>query len=242
MDLKRLRVKLLVDVWGTIAISERAPTRDEVVELLKQKYSEYGIEPIKGAASPPDLFEKELISLYIVGKYGLGIDEDMGEIVSRVFTNEQKYEEAIRYVKELYSINELRDKIISLFNRIPDSATISKVLRFAFTLHYLGFESEDLVIEALRKLHEAFPELRDTIKRFARFFIASKIAEAIAKGTVKNWIEKEAYKQALALKIGLQRVLPDDEYVRKVSEALFALTPRKLNKILGKKSGGGDSS
>jgi len=235
MDLRRLRVKLLVDVWGTIVTSERTPSREEIIDLLEQKYKEYKIEPIRGAVKPPDIFDKEMISLYIVGKYGLGIEKDIPEVIKSIFDKESKYEKALNYLLSNDTSENIRKNIEKILNNEPDSSTLSKIFRFAFTLNYLGFEEESIVIKALQKAFKVFPNLRDTVRRFTKFFIASKIAEAIVKGRVRNWVEKEAYKQALALEIGVHRALPDDEYIKKIAEALFALTSRKLNKILSKK-------
>ena len=241
MDLRRLRVKLLVDIWGTIAISEKMPSREEIMNLLEEKYKEYKIEPIRGAVRPPDIFDKEMISLYIVGKYGLGIEKDMPDIVESIFIKESQYEKALKYLLSDKDLEYIRKNIEKTLGNEPDSSILSKIFRFAFTLHYLGFEDEKIVIKALQKAFEVFPGLRDTVKRFTKFFIASKIAEAIARGRIKSWVEKEAYKQALALEIGIHKALPDDEYIKKIAEALFALTSRKLNKILSKKLNGGES-
>ena len=230
-----MRVKLLVDVWGTIATSERIPSRKEIIDLLEQKYKEYKIEPIRGAVKPPDIFDKEMISLYIVGKYGLGIEKDIPEIIKSIFDKESKYEKALNYLLSNDTSENIRKNIEKILSNELDSSTLSKIFRFAFTLNYLGFEEESIVIKALQKAFKVFPDLRDTVRRFTKFFIASKIAEAIVKGKVRNWVEKEAYKQALALEIGIHRALPDDEYIKKIAETLFALTSRKLNKILSKK-------
>ena len=72
------------------------------------------------------------------------------------------------------------------------------------------------------------------MRKYTRYYIAARLAQAIAAGIVRSRIAKEAFKQALAAKIGLEKIMPDDEYVEYIASTVFGVPKRRLARILGK--------
>jgi len=73
-----------VDVWGEIiARSSERLTREEVIEILRKRYERDGVEPVRGAVNPSDIYERDLIALYIVGVEGAGNSSRTSEACSR---------------------------------------------------------------------------------------------------------------------------------------------------------------
>ncbi|MEM3284890.1 MAG: DUF2192 domain-containing protein, partial [Fervidicoccaceae archaeon] len=87
----RKKISVAIDILSEIS-EKMIADRDKVIKLLKEKYEEYRISPFRGIAQPEDLYDKEMATLYVVGKYGMGLDEDYPEIFERVFEKEKKYE------------------------------------------------------------------------------------------------------------------------------------------------------
>jgi len=220
LDIRRKRLKVLVDVWGQI-IDKSNLTREEVIELLKKEYEKNGIEPFRGVAMPQDIYEKDMITLYLVAIYGLGIYGEYGEVIDKIFSLEKSLEEACEI---LYSENDpeaAREKIIKIFNKSPDSALLSKIFRVEILKHYFGFIVNDRMAKILRNMLKAFPEEEATVRRLSKFYIAYKVGEAILRGEIKDWTSKEAYKQAIAVELGGIRGIPDDEYIAKILSTIF---------------------
>jgi hypothetical protein len=232
MDVKRKRLKILVDMWGEImSRSSEGLTREEVIKILRNRYEREGVEPVRGAANPSDIYEKDLIALYIVGVDGLGIAQDLPKHVLDIFERERKYIEAVDAILKGDSDN-LREKLIQIIGSPPDSALISKIFRVEMLRYYYGFKDRDDMPRILEALSKAFPEEEKTSKRLTKFYIAMKVAEAIIKGEVKDWATKEALKQAIAIKLGSPRALPDDNYISKIMQTVFGAKASKYSKIL----------
>ncbi|MEM1610343.1 MAG: DUF2192 domain-containing protein [Sulfolobales archaeon] len=232
MDVKRKRLKILVDVWGEIITrSSEKLTREEVIEILRRRYEKDGVEPVRGAANPSDIYERDLIALYLVGVEGLGIASELPKHVLDIFEQERRYVEAVEMILKDDN-NGLRDKLIQLFGSPLDSAKISKIFRVELLRYYYGFKDRDDMPRIIEALSKAFPEEEKTSKRLSKFYIAVKVAEAIIKGEVRDWATKEALKQAIAVKLGSPRALPDDNYISKIIQTVFGIKASKYNKIL----------
>ena len=236
MDFKRKRIRVLVDAWSMIA-QGKAKTREEVIELLKKLYEENGVDPLRGASKPADLYEKDLMSLYIIGKWGLGLDKDLPpEVFERIFTVESRYEKAAEALINYEDPHEVRDKVTSALRGLQlDGPIMARILRFAFTLHYYGFLDRKEFEKALRNAYKAFPELEDTIRRFAKFYIAYRIGEELVKGSVKNKLELDVLRNTVALEVGIPKAVPKLGYVIDVAKAFFTL-PKKILQLKNKKS------
>ncbi len=231
MDVRRKRLRVLVDAWGEILSRGGRLSREDLIAILKDAYAGKGVEPVRGAANPDDIYERDLIALYIVGIEGLGLGSEIPKEVMDLFSPERSYLEAADIALNSDPEN-ARSRITEIFGRIPDSAILSKIFRVELLKYYYGFKKNDDMPRLIENLSKAFPEEEATFRRLSRFYIAVKVAEAIINGEVKNWVNKEAYKQAVAVKLGSPRAIPDDDYIAKIIATVFGLKPSKYSKIL----------
>ncbi len=231
----RRRQGVLMDVWEEV-IGEweksGSLSRDRVIEILRSVYEREGVSPIRGASNPPDIYDKEVASLYVIGKHALGLDKSHPELFDEVFSDEIKYEEAIKALLT-EEPSSARHKVEALLGGVPDDNTVARMLRLKLTEAYFGFTHHDTFILLLKRFVEAFPEHKRVAAKYAKFYIAFRIADAIQKGEVRDRITKEAMKQALALQLsGLGKVLPDDSYIRKIAKEVFNIPDRILDLVL----------
>lgn len=232
------RLEVLKDLWAKIVDiweSRGILTRDEVVAMLRGAYERAGLEPIRGKALPDDIYDKEMASLYVVGKYGMGIEDQYPEIFDRVFYREVKYEAAAKAL--LGGRPEVaRAKVESILGTVTDNE-LARMLRLKLTEVYFGFADEGELFELLKSLAKAFPEKERIAVKYARFYTALMIARKISEGEVRNRIYKEAYKQAAAVKLGLHGVLPDDDYIADIARSVYHVPERILRSTLKLESG-----
>ncbi len=71
-DIYKPKVKALTDIWSIIMQKPDSYNREKAKILLEEKYKKEGILPFRGF-NANDVYEKELSSLYVIGKYGLGL-------------------------------------------------------------------------------------------------------------------------------------------------------------------------
>ncbi len=226
------RLQLAVDILGEIVLI-RDIDRNKLIEILKSKYARAKTQPIRGKALPPDIYDKELTTLYVVGKYGLGIDIDYPELFKTLFEKEMMFDKAIQHLQQ-GEYEEARKMLITISPaRVIDSNTLARMLRVAFTKTILGFMDEEEFKEILHKAKEAFPEEERTVHNFVRFYIAFRLAEQIYRGEIRDKITKEAYKQALAYKLGFPKTMPNDQYIYNIAANVFKVSKKILDKILG---------
>ena len=109
------------------------------------------------------------------------------------------------------------------------------MLRIAFTKTILGFDTEESFIGILKRVREAFPEEERTVRNYVRYYIAFKTAEAIARGEIRNRVLKEAYKQALSARIGFEKAIPSDDYIKDIAVHVFNVPEHILSRILSLK-------
>ncbi len=222
----RDRIETAVELVGE-AINEDWDREKLKVELVK-KYKERGIEPLKGLATPPDLIDKELATVYAVAKYGLGLEEEV-----KALDYEKKLEKAAELILE--KGRDARDEVLALLGEMNGNV-LSRIFRVVFTPVVLGFRKEEDLIKLLHRAAEAFPEQEVTVRKYAKFYIAFRVAEAIASGNVRNKIEKEALKQSLSIRLGIPKVNPDDNYIASIAVSVFKVNPKKLERVLKMKS------
>lgn len=231
----RFRIRVVVDILNEIISLNKEITRKNVVDIVKKMYEKHGLKPFKGKANPIDLYDKELSSLYVIGKYGLGLDTDYPDLFNKIFYVEKTLEECINLVAS-GRYNESREllKSISSLNVI-DSNTVAKMLRIPFTKLLFGFMSEEEFSDILKRTLESFPEEARTVRNYVKFYIAFKIAEMIYRGRIKDKSYKEAYKKAVAIRLGFPRIMPDDEYIYAISREVFNISEEILCRILSVK-------
>ncbi len=230
----RKRIKVIINILGD-ALNKRGLTREELIDYVKEVYNKQGLQPIRGKAIPPDLYDKELASLYVVGKYGLGLDIDYPEFFKKIFYKELLFDKAVDYILN-NDYGSAREVIIELSpENTINSNTLARMLRIAFTRTLLGFMDEKEFIKLLKKSVEAFPEEERTIRNYVRFYVAHKVAEGIYRGSIRNRVTKEAYKQAFAAKAGFPKTTPSDEYILVIAREVYSIPDHVLNKVLSTK-------
>ncbi|MDM7274978.1 MAG: DUF2192 domain-containing protein [Thermoprotei archaeon] len=234
VDVKR-RLNVLMEAWNKVIEAWEDSggniVRGDVVKILESVYAKESIKPIKGASDPADLYDKELASLYVVGKHGMGLEDQFPELFDTVFHDEVKYESVINVV-----LSELperaREKVKAIIGSIDDN-TLARILRLKLTEVFFGFSSSEDMAKLLKTMLNIYPNKAKTIKNYAKFYIAFKVAESISKGEIRDRISKEALKHALALNIGLdKKKLPDDSYIRKIAVEVFNVPDKVLTNIL----------
>ena len=242
MNLRRKRIEALTTVWS-IVISKPDLKREEVVEILRSVYESKSIEPIRGVGNPPDLYDKELSSLYIIGKWGLEIDKDLQEdVLRKVFSLEIQFELMWNALREATSKEGFCKELGDLCNRL-DEGLAARFLRFIFTLYYFGFIKFEELVSLLKKLYSFFENLQDTVRRFTKFVIAYEIGVRIDSGKLKTALELNMEKNLLALNIGIPKAVPSTSYIVEVSKHFFTLPNsivKNLLKTEDKKEGKGE--
>ncbi|MCE4617663.1 MAG: DUF2192 domain-containing protein [Desulfurococcales archaeon] len=236
----RRRIAVLTDIWVKLldrVDAELGFDRDDLIKLLEDTYNMEGLSPIKGKATPPDIFEKELISLYVVGRYGMQLYEDFPEIFDRLFYNEMKYDEAVSYLLS-GDPQKARQLIEMMFGEVTMNL-LAKIFRVMVVRELFGFNGEEKFATLISSTVKAFPEHEEGIKKYLRFYIAIKVADAISRGEIRDRITKEVWKQALALRLGYDKsVIPDDAYIAHIAREVFKVPRRVLAKLLRLKKQG----
>jgi hypothetical protein len=233
----RKRLQVLMDLWLKIISlweSGKRPSREEVVEMLKEAYEKANLEPLRGASTPPDLFDKEMASLYVVGKYGMGLDRQYPEVFDSIFSREVRYEEALSIIVKRADVKEedLENLLKAVLGSLTDN-DIARMLRVKLTQVYFGFADERELVRILKTIYEKLPSKRKLAVKYIRFFIAFKVASAIARGKVRNKIVKEIVKQASALNFSnIHGVLPDDSYIATIAREVFDVGDRLIRSTL----------
>ncbi len=230
-ETQRQRIEAAMEALSAI-LNKGVTERKEAVKILEETYKRHAVQPIRGKAWPPDIWDKEMATLFTLAKYAFMLDEENPDLFNKVFSYEETLEEAARIIREKPPEDARRLALFLLGGNIDDN-TVARLLRVESTKVTLGFEDEDKLIELLHKLPKVFPEHEKTVRKYTRYYIALRLAQAIAAGIVRSRITKEAFKQALAVKIGLEKTMPDDEYVEHIALTVFAVPKRRLSRILG---------
>jgi len=65
------RIQAAVTILSELTKQLDSIDRAKAVSVLKSMYESRKIQPIRGKSQPPDLYDKEMATLYVIGKYGL---------------------------------------------------------------------------------------------------------------------------------------------------------------------------
>ncbi len=212
-------------------------TRREAVKILQEVYRARAVTPIRGKAWPEDLWDKEMATLYAVAKHMLGLDSKDPDVFHQVFSTEEALEEAANAVLSHEDPQEAKRFLGFFLGGSFEDNTIARMFRVVATEVVLGFRPEEDIEKLLSRLPKIAPELENITRKYARYYIALRTAQEIAAGGIRNRIDKEVYKQALAAKIGLPRIMPDDEYIASIAQSVFRVPKEVLNKILSQSRG-----
>lgn len=225
-DIYKPKVKTLTDIWSVISQNPEVYDRERVKSLLEERYKEENIRPFRGF-NANDVYDKEMSSLYVIGKYGLGMDQEIPDLFSKVFYAERNYEEIERIIRKGSP-----EEAFKAAERSKDS--LARSLRLLFTMVVFSLAKEEELIADLRNLFlSEIDEIKHTAKSFARFYTAFKLAELIAEGEIKDKYSFIASKKAMAIQIGIDYPLPREDYVALISSNVFKVRERTLNRALG---------
>jgi len=224
------RIKVATEIASAL-FSKNIVDREAVQKLLMEVYREHALQPMRGKAWPEDIWDKEIATIYLVAKHLLKMDEKNPEVFHKLFHLEEILEEASTIILDKEG-EEARKWVLFLLGGSINDNTLARLLRVISTGVILGFYEEGRLIELMKKIAEIFPEFERTLKKYAKYFIAMRTAQAIALGIVKDRITKEAIKQALTARIGLGPVTPDDKYIEYIARNIFELPKDKLESIL----------
>ncbi len=225
-ELHKKRIEASIDVWSYI-LKGALKSREDVREYLRKVYEDMEIEPIRGKTKI-NIYDKELATVYLVGRYGLGLDHDEIRRYMDIFSVEEKAEKVIEEV--LHDVNP-RTAIEKVFGQL-DENIVFRILRLAMTSVLLGFMREDDFVKILFSFEENLTEYYKKIQGFKRFYIAFRIAEEIVAGRIRNRIEKEALKHALCLRLKAEKVAPPDWFIREIATKVIGAPEFRVNDAL----------
>ncbi len=230
-QLYRERIQVAVDLWDRI-LRGQITNRAQLEEQLYAEYKKRGIEPFRGF-SKIRIYDKEIATVFVVGKYGLGLGDDIIESTKHIFTVEYKCDKAYLILKERnFTIDDfVKDAVRNLINN-PDLGLgvedrVFRFMRYVFTGTLLNFFPEEDFVATYRALQEIFPELKDILIRYVKFYVAFKIAEGIVLGQITNPAERKIYKYAYCVKLNVQKCAPSDKLIREVTIRVYK-APKKL--------------
>lgn len=214
------RIEACIDLVSK-ALKGEVKNRGEAVKELEKLYRALKIEPIRGWAKI-NLFDKEMCTVYVVAKYGLGLDvNEYRDFYERILGVELSAERAADRIKAGEGVSAIVEELGSV-----DENIVFRIARLEATAVLLGFKPEDGLALLLERLSELFPELNHKIAGFKKFYIAFKVAQGIAEGSIRTRFEKEALKHALCLKFRAEKAAPSDEFVREVAVNVLKLQER----------------
>jgi len=202
--------------------------RKEALARLERLYRLNNVEPIRGK-SRINIIDKEMCTVYLVARYGLGLDyEEYKELFEGIFHSEVAAERAAERILG----SEDPAAVIREELGYVDENTVFRVARLEATAVFLGFRDEDRLVRLIRRLEEAFPDLGIKINGFKRFYIAFKLAQEIASGKIRNRLEKEAYKHALCVKLNAGKAAPPDDMIRDIATNVLKVEESIANNAL----------
>ncbi len=217
------RIVVAQEIWSMILKGE-VKTRGELLTQLYKLYNRYGIAPLRGKAGGAQLYDKEAITVYVIGKYGLGLVEEVPQTTLRtIFDKEVLYDKLYEKFKES---GDVPKEVLSL-----DDDDMFRFLRYAFTATVLGFEPEATFISLMQKMYR-FEQLRTKVRRYARFYVAFRVAEDIARGKIRSAFAKELTKASYAAKLGIDKAMPDDLQIFVIASKVFGVPEERLHRIL----------
>jgi len=230
-NLYRRRIEIAQKIWSRL-LQGYYKDRKELIRVVEREYKNAEIEPIRGRSKIKQ-YEKELTTLYLLGKYGLGLSpEEYSKVFDKFFRMEMLCEKAYRDILTGKQPSEVFHEIFGT----TSEDIVFRVIRLAYIMVLLGFEGEETLIQLLDRINESLPELSERIKRFKKFYVALRIAEAIATRKVRNRLEKEALKHALCLRLKAEKSAPSDDEIRLIATEVYGLPEYLVNDVLKAKN------
>ncbi|MCG2869273.1 MAG: DUF2192 domain-containing protein [Vulcanisaeta sp.] len=235
-QLYKNRIEAATEIWSKIMRNE-VTSRSQLEELVYIAYKQRGIEPFRGL-SKIRIYDKEIATIYIVGKYGLGlVDSDVSNALKDLFSVEIACDEVYNYLKSRGF--QLGDGDIEQLRKMLDNNVLGpnidergfRVLRYVFTGTIMRFFPEDDFVGTYRALAKAFPDLASKFMRYVRFYVAFRVAEDIALGNIKRVEEKKIMKYTYCLRLNLTKCAPHDKLIREIALRVYKVPKRVLDRL-----------
>lgn len=205
-------------------------SREDLVLELEKIYVQRGIEPIRGRTKI-NIYDKELCTVYVIAKYGLGLDTDSyRDFYEKFLSTELRAEKAAERLLAGESEKAVAEEV-----GIVDENSVFRIARLEATAVLLGFKGDERLAALLARIEEIFPHLTQKIYGFKRFFIAFSVAQAIAEGKVTTRFEKEALKHALCIRFNASKAAPSDELIKDIAVNVLSASERQVFNALSLK-------
>jgi Uncharacterized protein conserved in archaea len=221
-EIYRDRVRVLTELWADVSRNWETLDRETLMDELRRRYEEEKIRPLRGFKAE-NIYEKELITFYVIGRDGLGLYDETREMFDKLLSPELRYEE----IASKLSANTLQELVG------VDGDTLSRALRLIMVRVLLSFTGEEELLKALRNLDASGnPEFTHTAKSFSRFYTAFKLAENVSEGAFRDRLSVEAAKKAMAISIGISYPPPRNSYVALIASEVFKISQRVISRVL----------
>lgn len=223
IPLKRARLRAYINAIADLVgehESGRSIDRGLAIEILKRSLKELKVEPFRGVRFSEDIYDKEMMSLYIVAKYILRIPITL---FGDVFMNEVLLDRTSLVIRNSIDYGKVRSTVEKYLG-VADEVTLSKLIRYITTEYYLDLVGEESALRSVRNLINAFPEHAENFKRMCKFFIAVVLGSKIVSDEIRNKIDLEIRKKALAINLGLSGGAPSNEYIIEVTRLAYGST------------------
>jgi len=241
-QLYKSRIEAATEIWSKIMKNE-VSSRNQLEELLYIIYKQRTIEPFRGL-SKVRIYDKEIATPYIVGKYGLGIvDGDLENALKGIFNVEITCDEIYEFLRsrnfQLNSdddINQLRKMIDNEVLGVKTDERGFRFLRYVFTGTIMRFFPEEDFVGSYKALATAFPNLANDFLRYVKFYVAFRVAEDIALGNIKSIEEKKIMKYTHCLRLNLTKCVPHDKLIREIALRVYKVPRRVLDRLFPNES------
>ncbi|MEM2287462.1 MAG: DUF2192 domain-containing protein [Sulfolobales archaeon] len=222
--LKRLRLRAYINVVADLIAELGAGnnvSREWVIRELKKALEETRVEPFRGIRYSSEVYEKELISLYIVATRILRLPiKRFGKVLEDIFSNEICLDKVATVIKKHKDFSGVRAAIDSYLVSV-DEVVLSKIIRFITTEYYLDLIDENEALRSISNLVKAYPEFSDRFGRMVKFFIAIVVGSKISSSEIRSRMDLEMKKKALTIALGLSGGAPSNEYIIDVAKIAY---------------------
>ncbi|MEM2752472.1 MAG: DUF2192 domain-containing protein [Sulfolobales archaeon] len=222
--LKRLRLRAYINVIADVIAelgTRNNVSREWVVRELKKALEETQVEPFRGIRYSSEVYEKELISVYIVATRILRLPiKKFGRVLEEVFSNEISLDKVVTVIKRHRDFSGIRSAIDNYLGSV-DEVVLSKIIRYITTEYYLDLIDENEALRSVSNLVKAYPEFSDRFSRMAKFFIAIVVGSKMVSSEIRSRMDLEMRKKALTITLGLSGGAPSNEYIVDVAKIAY---------------------
>lgn len=224
VPLKRARLRAYINTIADVVAEIEAGnsvSRDSVVKELKKALEEAQVEPFRGIRYSEEVYEKELISLYIVATRILRLPlRKFGKFFNEVFSNEICLDKVVTIIKKQSDSQKTRS-VIETYLGTADEVTLSKIIRYITTEYYLDLIDEEEAVKSVGNLIRVYPEFSDKFSRMTKFFIAVVVSSKMVTNEIRSRMDLEMRKKALTINLGLSGGAPSNEYIVDIAKIAF---------------------